>query len=68
MAISPESLFQKKSQTEHMSDLSKLTDELMKDPEFSHEYESLQPEMDNIRAFLDAEINSEKTVCSGVVH
>lgn len=61
MAISPESLFQKKSQTEHMSDLSKLTDELMKDPEFSHEYESLQPEMDITRAILNARINAGMT-------
>ena len=51
-----------------MSDLQELTEELMLDPEFKRENESLQPEMDNIRAFLDAEINSEKTVCSGVVH
>ena len=51
-----------------MSDLQELTEELMLDPEFKREYESLQLEMDNIRAFLDAEINSEKTVCSGVVH
>ena len=51
-----------------MSDLQELTEELMLDPEFKREYESLQPEMDNIRAFLDAEINSEKTACSGAVH
>ena len=51
-----------------MSDLQELTEELLIDPEFKRKYESLQPEMDNIRAFLDAEINSEKTVCSGVVH
>ena len=44
-----------------MSDLSKLTDELMKDPEFSHEYESLQPEMDITRALFDARIRAGMT-------
>ncbi|MCR5635393.1 MAG: hypothetical protein K6F90_08760 [Lachnospiraceae bacterium] len=51
-----------------MSDLQELTEELMIDPEFKREYESLQPDMDNVRALLDAETNSEKTACSGVVH
>ena len=44
-----------------MSDLQELTEELMLDPEFKREYESLQLDMDNIRVLLDAEINSEKT-------
>ena len=60
--------FQRNRRVKYMSDLQELTEELLIDPEFKREYESLQPEMDNIRAFLDAEINSEKTVCSGVVH
>ena len=51
-----------------MSDLQELTEELMLDPEFKREYESLQPDIDNISALLDAEINSEKAACSGVVH
>ena len=52
----------------YMSDLQELTEELMLDPEFKREYESLQLDMDNIRVLLDAEINSEKAACSGVVH
>lgn len=44
-----------------MSDLQKLTEELMKDPEFRKEYESLQPEMDITRAILDARIRSGMT-------
>ena len=44
-----------------MSDLQVLTDELMKDPEFKREYESLQPEMDITRAILEARINSGMT-------
>ena len=51
-----------------MSDLQELTEELMLDLEFKREYESLQLDMDNIRVLLDAEINSEKAACSGVVH
>ena len=37
-----------------MSDLEELTNELMQDPEFKKEYESLQPEMDITRAILNA--------------
>ena len=44
-----------------MSDLKKLTDELMEDPEFKKEYESLQPEMDITRAILEARINAGMT-------
>jgi len=51
-----------------MSDLQDLTEELLIDPEFKRKYESLQLDMDNIRVLLDAEINSEKAACSGVVH
>lgn len=39
-----------------MSDLQKLTEELMIDPVFQREYEALQPEMDIARAILDARI------------
>lgn len=44
-----------------MSDLEKLTKELMEDPEFKKEYEALQPEMDITRAILDARIRSGLT-------
>ena len=44
-----------------MSDLQELTKELMKDPEFKKEYESLQPEMDITRAILDARIQAGLT-------
>ena len=44
-----------------MSDLKKLTDELMQDPEFKKEYEALQPEMDITRAILDARIRAGLT-------
>ncbi len=44
-----------------MSDLQKLTDELMLDPEFKKEYEALQPEMDITRAILNARINAGLT-------
>ena len=44
-----------------MSDLQELTKELMKDPEFRKEYESLQPEMDITRAILDARIQAGLT-------
>ncbi|MBR3040342.1 MAG: helix-turn-helix transcriptional regulator [Lachnospiraceae bacterium] len=37
-----------------MSDLRKLTEELLQDPEFKKEYEDLQPEMDIKRAILEA--------------
>ena len=44
-----------------MSDLQELTKELMLDPEFRREYESLQPEMDITRALLDARIRAGMT-------
>ena len=37
-----------------MSDLQKLKDELMQDPEFAKEYENLQPDRDIMKALLDA--------------
>ena len=51
-----------------MSDLQELTEELLLDPEFKREYESLQPDIDNISALLDAGISVEKSTHSGVVH
>lgn len=44
-----------------MSDLEGLTNELMQDPEFKKEYESLQPEMDITRAILNARIQAGLT-------
>lgn len=44
-----------------MSDLEELTNELMQDPEFKKEYESLQPEMDITRAILNARIQAGLT-------
>ena len=44
-----------------MSDLQELTEELMLDPEFRREYESIQPEMDITRALLDARIRAGMT-------
>ncbi len=44
-----------------MSDLQELEAELMKDSEFRKEYESIQPEMDIIRAILDARIRAGLT-------
>ncbi len=44
-----------------MSDLQKLSQELMQDPEFKREYDSLQPEMDIKRAILKARINAGLT-------
>ena len=44
-----------------MSDLQKMMGELLKDEEFKHEYEALQPEMDITRAILDARINAGLT-------
>ena len=44
-----------------MSDLQDLTNELMQDPEFKKEYESLQPEMDITRALLNARIQAGLT-------
>ena len=44
-----------------MSDVKELTKELMLDPEFKKEYESLAPEMDITRAILNARINAGLT-------
>ena len=44
-----------------MSDLQELKIELMQDPAFKKEYESLQPEMDITRAILDARIQAGMT-------
>ena len=44
-----------------MSDLQELGKELMKDPEFREEYESLQPDMDITRAILNARIRAGLT-------
>ena len=44
-----------------MSDLQELTNELMQDPEFKKEYEAIQPEMDIMRAILDARIQAGLT-------
>ena len=44
-----------------MSYLEELTNELMQDPEFKKEYESLQPEMDITRAILNARIQAGLT-------
>ena len=44
-----------------MSDLQELKNELMQDPEFKKEYESLQLEMDITRAILDARIQAGLT-------
>ena len=44
-----------------MSDLQELKQELLKDPEFRKEYEALEPEMDIMRAILDARIRAGLT-------
>ena len=44
-----------------MSDLQELTKELMRDKEFSSEYEALQPEMDITRAMIEARIQAGLT-------
>ena len=44
-----------------MSDLQDLTKELMSDEEFCSEYEALQPEMDIMRAIVDARIRAGLT-------
>ncbi len=44
-----------------MSDLSELTSELMQDKEFRKEYEDLQPEMNIMRAMMDARIRAGMT-------
>ena len=44
-----------------MSDLQKLTDELMQDPEFAKEYKAIEPEVNITRAILEARINAGMT-------
>ena len=44
-----------------MSDLQELTKELMQDSEFQKEFDSLQPEMDIVRALMEARINAGMT-------
>lgn len=44
-----------------MSDLQELTKELMQDPEFCKEYETLKPEMDIMKAILNARIQAGLT-------
>lgn len=44
-----------------MSDLQVLTEELMQDEDFRKEYEALQPEMDIMRAIMDARIHAGLT-------
>lgn len=44
-----------------MKTLQKYLDEQMKDPEFRKEYEAIQPEMDIIRAIVDARISQNMT-------
>lgn len=44
-----------------MSDLRELTAELMQDEEFRKEYQELQPEMDIMRAIMDARIRAGMT-------
>ncbi len=44
-----------------MSDLRELTSELMQDEEFRKEYEELQPEMNIMRAMMDARIRAGMT-------
>ena len=41
-----------------MSDLQELTNELLEDEEFRHEYAKIQPELDITRAILDARIKA----------
>lgn len=44
-----------------MSTLKKFKKEMMNDPEFQKEYESIQPELDIIRALLDARTSMNLT-------
>ena len=44
-----------------MQNLEDIKLELMKDPEFLKEYEAIQPEMDIIRAIVDAKIANKLT-------
>ncbi|MCD8225281.1 MAG: helix-turn-helix domain-containing protein [Clostridiales bacterium] len=44
-----------------METLKEFKEERMKDPEFAREYEAIQPEMDVIRAIIDARISQNLT-------
>ncbi|MDD3403210.1 MAG: helix-turn-helix transcriptional regulator [Hespellia sp.] len=44
-----------------MKSLDNVKKELMKNPEFVKEYEAIQPEMDIIRAIIDARISQNMT-------
>ena len=44
-----------------MSDLQELTEELMQDDAFRREYDALQPEMDIVRAMMEARIRAGMT-------
>ena len=44
-----------------MKTLNKVINKQLKDPEFKREYEKLQPEMDVIRAMVDARISQNLT-------
>jgi len=44
-----------------MTTYKELKKELMKDPEFVKEYEAIQPEMDTIRAIIDARTSKNLT-------
>ena len=44
-----------------MSDLKELTSELMRDSEFREEYEALQPEINIMRAMMEARIEAGMT-------
>ena len=44
-----------------MTTYRELKEELLKDPEFRKEYEAIQPEMDIIRAMVDARISQNLT-------
>ena len=44
-----------------MKTLQQLKDEQMKDPAFAKEYEAIQPEMDIIRAIVDARTSQNMT-------
>jgi ribosome-binding protein aMBF1 (putative translation factor) len=51
----------KEREEREMSDLSELTSELMQDKEFRKEYEDLQPEINIMRAMMDARIRAGMT-------
>lgn len=44
-----------------MKTLNKFLDQQMQDPEFKKEYEKIQPEMDIIRAIVDARVSNNLT-------